>query len=1356
MSTTIIRRPPRRAAPRIDNAEFPLQEPPGLPEAQGGQLSQVFMYLPMAASSAMMMLVFIQPGQNRLLLYAASGMMAVSMVAMGIVQISQAAGQRKVKLKGERRDYLRYLGQVRRVVRASVDKQRASVLFTHPDPAKLWALAMPGSVERLWERRSTHADFAEVRLGLGEQRLALKLTPPQTKPVEDLEPLCASALRRFIKAYATVGDVPVAVYLRGFSRLSLHVQPLEQDGPDGPGDEDAGRGMVRALVAQLAVFHAPDDLRIAVCAASDRMADWDWVKWLPHAAHPTETDAAGPVRLVSDVWADLETLLDGVSGPDGSPLAERARFEAGATPGPEEPFVVVVLDGGHVPPNARLAGQGYRNLVVLDVTGRLPWTGEKTVLRLWVAPDSMETVNRDRRGNHNRRPLGRPDQVSLIRARALARLVSPYRVAVAGEAKDISTVNVDLLSLLGVAGDPATFDPTPLWTDRSTWDHLRVPIGVTERGEPLELDLKESALGGMGPHGVLIGATGSGKSETIRTLVLALAMSHSSEKLNMVLVDFKGGATFLGLEHLPHVSAFITNLADELPLVDRMKDALQGELIRRQELLRAAGYSSIHDYEKARTGAAAAAGLNPLPTLVIIVDEFGELLATNSEFMELFVMIGRLGRSLGVHLLLASQRLDEGRINSLETHLSYRIGLRMFSAMESRSVLGVTDAYDKPLTPGQGFLRTSTTSMEKFKGAYVSAPYRTPRRAKTGAGPVIVPGVVPFGAAFLAPVNRPEPAPDADPEADAEAAEEAEATETVLNVIVDRLCQVGAPPAHRVWLPPLDVPATLGELLPPLVTTPTRGLGARVDGMAVPLGLIDKPFEQRRDLLVAHLDGGGGHAAVVGAPQMGKTTVLRTMITGLALTKTPREVQFYILDFGGGGMSPLAGLPHVGSVASRLDRDRVNRTVREVSNLLDQREAMFPRAGVESMAAYRKAKARGQVTDDPYGDVFLVVDGWSAFRSDYDRLEPNIQEIATRGLTFGVHLMISAGRWSDIRPWLRDTIQTRLELRLGDSVDSEMDFRSAKSVPAIPGRGLTKDKYHYLAALPRIDGRPDPQNLADGVSHLVGAVAKAWSGPPAPSVRMLPAELPVTDLPPADGDLRVAVGLSEDRLEPVWHNFAETPHLLIFGDTETGKTNLLQVIARSITARYSPKEVRILCGDPRRGLHDAVPPEYRLSYELTGESLANTIKEARAPMMKRLPGADITPDRLPKRDWWTGPRLFVLLDDYDLLSANIMNCPTNGLVDLLAQGAEISLHVVVARSTSSGMRAMSEPLIRRMWEIGTPGVLFSCRREEGSFLGDAKPLTLVPGRAQLVHRRRGVQLIQTGLLSPEADLAKVS
>ncbi len=247
-----------------------------------------------------------------------------------------------------------------------------------------------------------------------------------------------------------------------------------------------------------------------------------------------------------------------------------------------------------------------------------------------------------------------------------------------------------------------------------------MPIGVGDDGSPVLLDLKEAARSGMGPHGLVVGATGSGKSELLRTLALGLTLTHAPEDLSLVLVDFKGGATFAGMSSLPHVSASITNLADDLTLVDRMQDALSGELVRRQELLRdAGGLASVDDYARARASGAA---LSPLPSLLIVVDEFAELLSARPEFVDLFVAIGRLGRSLGLHLLLASQRLEEGRLRGLESHLSYRICLRTFSAQESRAVLGVPDAYELPSTPGLGYLKTDQSSPVRFLAAHTSGP----------------------------------------------------------------------------------------------------------------------------------------------------------------------------------------------------------------------------------------------------------------------------------------------------------------------------------------------------------------------------------------------------------------------------------------------------------------------------------------------------------------------------------------------------------------------------------------------------------------------------------------------------------
>ena len=238
-------------------------------------------------------------------------------------------------------------------------------------------------------------------------------------------------------------------------------------------------------------------------------------------------------------------------------------------------------------------------------------------------------------------------------------------------------------------------------------------------GALLELDIKEPAENGMGPHGLCVGATGSGKSELLRTIALGMMARNSPEVLNLLLIDFKGGATFLDLARSPHVAAVITNLAEEAPLVARMRDALAGEMNRRQQLLRAAGCAGVAAYERARL---AGRELTALPTLFIIVDEFSELLSQHPDFADMFVAIGRLGRSLGMHLLLASQRLDEGRLRGLEAHLSYRICLKVLSASESRTVLGTLDAYQLPNTPGAGFLRSSTGEPLRFQAAFVSGP----------------------------------------------------------------------------------------------------------------------------------------------------------------------------------------------------------------------------------------------------------------------------------------------------------------------------------------------------------------------------------------------------------------------------------------------------------------------------------------------------------------------------------------------------------------------------------------------------------------------------------------------------------
>ncbi|MFI7518899.1 type VII secretion protein EccCa [Micromonospora globbae] len=1318
MSTVVFRRLPRQPGPALPRGEVLLESPPELPEPTPRGLGQLLMILPMVCGVGAMAFLYAGRGGG-MMTYVAGGLFGVSMLGMAIGSLANG-GTDKAELNANRRDYMRYLAQMRKRTRRAAEQQREAMAWRHPEPDALWSIA---ASRRLWERRITDDDFGDTRIALGPQRLAVEIVPPETKPVEDLEPMSAIALRRFVRAHSTVPDLPTALSVRSFSRVALR------------GDREPVLDLTRAALGQLATFHAPDDLVIVVVAAPDRQPDWDWVKWLPHAQHPARTDAAGARRLVYASLAEAEEAL-------GETLTSRPRFAPEAKPLTTAPHVVVVLDGGEVSPTCHLTGPGLLGTTVFDLSGAVPRDAGRWLLCLDTGDgSSLELI----RGTSSTR-LGRPDRLGAAAAEGLARQIAPYRLSQQqATSEEPLARSMELPDLLGV-GDAAAVDVQQTWRPRSHRERLRIPLGVGPDGSVVELDFKESAHEGMGPHGLVIGATGSGKSELLRTVVAALAVTHSSEELNFVLVDFKGGATFASLEALPHTSAVITNLADELPLVDRMRDALAGEMNRRQEVLRAAGnYISRFEYEKAR---AAGEPLEPMPSLLIICDEFSELLAAKPDFIDLFVMIGRLGRSLGVHLLLASQRLEEGKLRGLDTHLSYRIGLRTFSAVESRIVLGVPDAYELPSAPGHGYLKTDTSTMLRFRAAYVSGPYRAPGQQKSRSQALVQRRIVPYGVNFV-PVQTPQVAVETLPEPEEPADGKAVA---MLDVLIDRLKGRGHP-AHQVWLPPLADPPGLAELLPPLAVHPEFGLCANWPGrgrLAVPVGIVDRPYEQRRDPMMVDLAGAGGNVVIVGASLSGKSTMLRSMLASLALTHTPREVQFFCLDFGGGALRSLEALPHMSGVAGRRDVEAVRRTVAEVVAILDDREARFAQHGIDSVASYRRRRAAGEFADDPFGDVFLVVDGWNTLRQEYEELEQTITNLANRGLGFGVHVVITAVRWAEIRINMRDLLGTKLELRLGDPSESEIDRRTAQNVPVgSPGRGMTRDKLHFLAAISRIDGRRDIDDLTEASAALARHVAENWPGRPAPKVRLLPRKLPVSEL------LRIAdrsvpglpIGVNESALAPVYLDLVNEPHLTVFGDSECGKTNLLRLIARGIVERYTPAEARLVIADYRRGLLGAVEGDHLLDYAPSNQVFAQGLASIRSALSNRLPGPDVTTAQLRDRSWWKGPDLYILVDDYDLVASGGNN-PLSALHELLPQARDIGLHLIITRRVGGVARALYEPVLQRLRELDSPGLLMSGNREEGAVFGTLRPSPQPPGRGTLVRRRDGQQLIQTAWSEP--------
>ncbi|MEC3920344.1 type VII secretion protein EccCa [Nocardia sp. CDC160] len=1328
----------RIAPPRPLGGEVVLHAPPELTRPMPTPLLVRLMPVVMLVAVIGMLALSLSSGRQALsnpftLMFPL--MMLMSMFGM-YAGMSRGGGKKAAELNEERKDYFRYLAQLRKDVRETAVAQRSALVWNHPPPVNLASMI---GTRRMWERRPNDPDFGHARIGVGSHSLATRLARPETGPVEDLEPVSTVALRRFVRTHSVVHDLPTAISLRVFPAIGIE------------GDRDEARMVVRAMLMQLCAFHGPDHLAVAIVCADPDGPVWSWAKWLPQLQHPNDHDDIGSLRMIYSSLAELEQALS-------AELLERGRFMRNAQPTAGRVQLIVVLDDGHFDGTDRIVGEyGLDSVTVLDLSGSSNALVMQRGLRL-VVTDGMLAA-RSARGVEK---FAAPDWVNLAEAQAFARQLARYRLTTTTKIVSLGEEtrgDPGLMALLKIS-DAAHIDPREVWRSRSGRERLRVPIGTNPDGLPVELDLKESAEGGMGPHGLCIGATGSGKSELLRTLILSLATTHSPDQLNLVLVDFKGGATFLGLDPLPHVAAVITNLEQELTMVDRMRDALAGELNRRQELLRAAGnFANVTDYEKAR---AAGAPLAPLPALFIVVDEFSELLSQKPDFADLFVMIGRLGRSLHVHLLLASQRLEENRLRGLDSHLSYRIGLRTFSASESRQVLGITDAYHLPAVPGSGFLKSDATDPVRFNSTYVSGPYVPPLSVshQDGAGPEFRTPTY-FTARAVELPEQTQPMHISLPDLEALEREPAVGFEqrSLLQVVVSRLAGHGSP-AHEVWLPPLDISPTVDMLLP---DPDWRSPQNRYGGLWMPIGLIDKPYEQKREVLTVDLTGGQGSIAVVGGPQSGKSTTLRTIILAAAATHSPDQVQFYCLDFGGGTLSTMGAIPHVGSTANRMEADRVRRTIAEITVLLRQREQRFHMLGVDSMHEFRRRKqeylalpeeqrADHPLAADQFGDVFLVIDGWLAFREEFEMLEPVVNAIAAQGLSYGVHLIVAASRWAEIRPVVKDQLGTRIELRLGDPADSEMNRRLAAAVPmGRPGRGLTPTGLHMLVALPRLDGISQPNNLSESIVQAGQQLTEIFGKQQAPPVRMLSREITrievLAGVRAAGIELaptRIPIGLGESALQPIVLDFDVQPHLLVFADVGCGKTNLLRNIVVGIIEQSTPEQARIVLIDYRRTLLGVVDNEFLAGYSTSPHTSVPTIEELATYLSTRLPEPDITPQRLHDRDWWSGPEIYVVVDDYDMIAAKNPLLP---LLDFLPQARDIGLHLIVARRAGGASRALFDPVLGPLKDLSVDAVLMSTPKDEGVLLGDVRPTKLPPGRGIFVSRTDGNEMIQIADLS---------
>lgn len=1134
-----------------------------------------------------------------------------------------ARAQRWARVKAR---YQAHLEGVRAEAAAAAAAQRTAGETCFPEPDTLPDVAVRDG--RVWERRPGHPDFAAVRLGRGPVPALCPVQMARDEgPFGRSDPDLADAADRLVRESAVLPAAPVVIRLGQVGSVAV------------VGEAGPSRALVASWLAGLAAFHAPNELRIMGLVPPESVRAWDWLKWLPHTRNPEAGEGFG--RLSRAVTTD--------------PAVFAAQAEALARRHHEH--VVVVVDGYRPEQGLRAldvllpadASEGVT--VILLVRGetdvpatcgaKIHWEETGTVRYTESGPDGLVLTR------------VQPDRISPEPAARLARVLAPLAPRTAEPGADFADP-VRLVELLG-ADDAGDLDVAAVMLTLGSLaagvppELLCVPVGRAADGEPLSIDLKAA-----GPHGIVVGATGSGKSELLRSFATALAVRHDPALVNLLLVDTCGAGTFADLAEFPHVAGLVTNLAGDPCLSGRLRLALAGELTRRQQAIQDAGCGSIAEYHQAL---AQGTGLAPLPYLVIAVDACDDLLAASPDLLETFGAIGGLGRSLGVHLLLAAGRLGEGRIRELEPCLHYRICLRTASAGESRAVLGTDGAFELPSLPGLGYLSVGG-ALARFRAATCGTV--SPQAPDTQS----VVRVLAIGSPGAAPAEPAGRVPD--------------------TRVLARAAWRAAPQsrARAIWTAPLPRALTLGAL--------RETLGGALEHQDlhqrtwVAAGLADRPEQQIQEALWYSPHGPGANLGLAGAPGTGKSSFLSSLLLALCSSADASQRQFYCLDLGGGVLSGLASLPHVGAVARRGEAGTAARIFRELRALLDERAGR----GQSPRHASRP-------------DVYLVIDDAGQLQTSPE-LERVLIELATVGVPHGLHVILTVNRWTDIRPRLLDALGTRWELRLAEPGESLAGRQAAERVPSgIPGRGLTSDGHLLQIALPSLRRVRGPGDLAAALTEL----AAAADGTRAPEIVPLPLRVTSADAgregeAPGE-DASFLLGVGEFRSQPVQLDVAAPgTRLLVDGEPGSGRTTLLRRIAghllRASAAGGDGFVLHIV--DPRRGLLDIADHPGVGRYASGEAAVQSLVMNLIGELHSRAVPEDAGPDELRTARSWTGPCHVLLVDDYDLLIS-----PAAGLIDLLAdflaQGPDIGLSVILARREPGTNPSEAEPFARRLREV---------------------------------------------------------
>ena len=1199
--------------------------------------------LPLAASLA--------PLALGVVLYLATRlpMMLFFALLTPVMALSTYLEDRRSGRKGferRRRDYRRSLASLRDELEAERSAELTARRAAAPPAHQLLRRARTLDPS-LWERRPRDPDFLALRLGSADLPSLLSIEVERGG-----NPDLRNEAEEVTSWFATAPDVPVSLPLRELGAVGVC-------GPDASVD-----GLARWLTAQAATLHSPRELTIAAGLSDDHASEWRWLQLLPH----TRADGSPLSRtLVSGALATralVEELADVVA--DRQDAAEEA-FGGGRRA--RWPAVLVLLDEG-VAPERPLVAEALAHAADTDVA--VVWLGRERrdlpgecrgIVELDHAAARLAFT--DARTGQTLEDVS-ADGLALDLAEELAQSLAPVRDTSATRGAGIP----ERVSLFELAGSS---EPRLTWDERD--EGLEAMLGAAAAG-PLAVDLRRD-----GPHGLIAGTTGSGKSELLQTLIASLAAAHPPTRLTFLLIDYKGGAAFKECALLPHTVGVVTDL--DAHLTQRALVSLNAELQRRERILRDAGAKDLVDMERR------APAVTPA-SLVIVIDEFATLAKEVPEFIEGVVDVAQRGRSLGVHLVLATQRPGGVVSENIRANTNLRIALRVNEAAESTDVIGVSDAARIPRDRrGRAFVRTGHGELAEVQVAYVGGVSGGVRRQR----PLRV-RELRFETS-IAPERRED---DVEGETDLQrlvSAARAEAERRALD------------PPSSPWLPPL-APVLAAETLDE-ADEPAR--------VAV-LGLVDEPARQRQRPLLLDLEQEGS-ALVYGTSGSGKTTLLRTLALALARTASPDELHLYGLDFATRGLRALEELPHTGAVITGEDEERTARLFALLRSTLERRKALFAERGVFALSEYRSASR------ETVPRIVVLLDGYAGFAAAFERvnlgeLVDALPRLVGDGRPLGVHFVITADRRGAVPNALAGIIPTKLALRLADEDEYQslgIPLRSVRGATIPPGRGFRPDATEFQIAI--AGGDVSGEGQAAAIAELAQRLRTEHGDRGAPTVTLLPTHVERASLPDPSAPLHAPLGLGDADLAPV-ELALDDRHFLVVGPYRSGRSTTLGTIATSLRR-----------GDPKLQLHLLAPRRSPLTALRIWTSVAEGVE-----------ASDTTAARLAE-EVDTG-RFVLVIDDGDEVAESL---GAIAIETLVRRGRDHDVRVVATCERQAAQRAFSGWL-RELRKEQHALLLDPDPDVDGDLVGTRLPRRSSPvwpaGRGYLV-RRGGLELVQVAM-----------